>query len=418
MEDTEVIYELDIDLDLINHLALRESVYRLQAEQIKAKVVFDDLAVEVFEWQMNHIRTHGAPATPSVIEDQFPSVALRPPETVVGDLIERLRARYLKKEGHRHLKELTDLALKDPTLVPKEMQRRSSELTDILTVRGEVYGTGDYPRAKAEYDKLVTLGRGPSLGYPELDQHFHGQLGITFLIAAPKTYKSWTAINAFLANVADDRSPYMYSLELPALESYWRAACMAADVPYWKYLKRAITPKEHKRVNEAAKQMDASHGRFNLDKPPMGERSVAQLVGKAMDAGADCIFIDQLQYIENRKGMAIGAVGATSDYFEVVNDLRNYSDQIPIFVVHQFNRSVMKADEMPEMQQAKGSSAIEEVATLALGLWANRKMRESNLLQIGTLASRNYDHKKWDLHVSLTNKCAITLTGESAEDEE
>jgi hypothetical protein len=71
----------------------------------------------------------------------------------------------------------------------------------------------------------------------------------------------------------------------------------------------------------------------------------------------------------------------------------------------------MKADEMPEMQQAKGSSAIEEVATLGLGLWANKDMRNSNIIELGTLASRNYEHASWELGVSLTRHCQITNNG-------
>lgn len=417
MEDTESeIFELDIDLDLINHLAKRESVYRLQQEQVKAKVINDPLAMKVFQWQMQHVRDHGDPATAAVLEDQFPQIALDRPETAIGDLIQRLRTRYLKNEGRRHISEIAQLAVTDPLEVAKEMQRRARDLTDLTVVRGEVYGTGDFPRAREAYDKLVLRGKGPSLGFPEVDEHFHGQLGVTFLIAAPKTYKSWTTVNGFISNIDCGFNPYMYSLELPSLESYWRTVCMAADIPYWKFLKRALMPDELRRVQTAAEVLDDHGARFSIDKPPMGSRSVAQLVDKAVDSGADCIFIDQLQYIENRKGMAIGAIGSTSDYFEVVNDLRNYSDHIPIFVVHQFNRSVMKADEMPEMQQAKGSSAIEEVATLGLGLWADKDMRDSNVVQLGTLASRNYEHNAWELQVSLSRHCSINMIGE-VEDE-
>jgi replicative DNA helicase len=416
-EDGDVIYELDIDVDLINHLALRDSVYKLQQEQVRAKVIRDELARQVFTWQMQHVRDHGEPARASVLEDEFPDIALSQPDTAIGDLIQRLRTRYLKNEGRRHIKEIAELAVEEPLEVAKEMQRRARDLTDITVTRGEVYGNGDFPRARDEYDKLVLRGKGPSLGFAELDEHFHGQLGVTFLIAAPKTYKSWTTINAYIENIAHDFNPYMYSLELPALESYWRTACMAADVPYWKFLKRAVMKDEMKRIEDATTMLDDLGARYSIDKPQMGSRSVAQMVEKALDMGSDCIFIDQLQYIENRKGMAIGAIGSTSDYFEVVNDLRNYSDQIPIFVVHQFNRSVMKADEMPEMQQAKGSSAIEEVATLGLGLWADKNMRKSNMVELGTLASRNYEHGAWELSVSLSRHCSINMVGEKVEEE-
>ena len=98
--------------------------------------------------------------------------------------------------------------------------------------------------------------------------------------------------------------------------------------------------------------------------------------------------------------------------------LRDYSDEVPIFIIHQFNRSVMNAKEMPEMQQAKGSAAIEETAHLALGLWANKEMRKNNVIEVGTLASRSYSYKSWHLEVGLSKDCRLDMIGEVTDDEE
>jgi replicative DNA helicase len=413
---TETIYELDIDLDVVNHLAKPDSVAKLQGEQVRADVIRDPLARKVFKWQMQHVRDYGTAATGSVLENQFSEIAIEEPECAISDLIIRLRTRYLKNEGREAIENISKVAVEDPLGVAKEMAREARRLLDITVQRGDVYGTGDYPRAEMEYHKRVSRGKGPSLGYDELDDHFHGQLGMTFCIAAPKTFKSWFTINNLIANIEREFSPYLFALELPALESYWRAVCMAADVPYWKYLKNRLMPDELDRVKLASEALDDLGMQWRIDKPNQGQRSVAQIVEKATDCGADCIMIDQLQYVENRKGNSIGAMNSTADYFEVVNDLRNYSDEIPIFVVHQFNRSVMKADCMPEMQQAKGSSAIEEVATLALGLWANKDMRHSNVVELGTLASRNYNLQSWELQVQLSRGCELKMLGPIEED--
>jgi len=208
----------------------------------------------------------------------------------------------------------------------------------------------------------------------------------------------------------------LYSLELPANESDMRLRCMAANVPYWKYLKNCLMPEDRKALEDASEIMD-DRGQFRIEKPDQGERGVQRMVERAINSGASCVFIDQLQYIENRKGLNLGAQNNTGDYFEVVNDLRNYSDQIPIFVVHQFNRSVMNATEMPEMQQGKGSSAIEEVATLSLGLWANKEMRQNNMIEVGTLASRNYSYQNWQVDVSLSHGCGFNMIGPVDGDE-
>ena len=135
------------------------------------------------------------------------------------------------------------------------------------------------------------------------------------------------------------------------------------------------------------------------------------MVERAINSGATCVFIDQLQYVETRSGTSLGARNDTGDYFEVLNELRDYSDEIPIFIVHQFNRSIMSAEGMPEPQQGKGSSAIEETATLELGLWANKDMRSSNIIHLGTLVSRNYSQPTWEIGIELSKGCALIMNG-------
>jgi hypothetical protein len=91
---------------------------------------------------------------------------------------------------------------------------------------------------------------------------------------------------------------------------------------------------------------------------------------------------------------------------------------MPIFVIHQFNRSVMNAEKMPELQQAKGAAAIEETATLMLGLWANKDMRRSNVVELGTLASRNFSYEAWEIGIELSKSCDFELLGRAEHDDE
>lgn len=409
---------LDLDWDLIQHLPLAESVGHLQAEQFTTDLIEDDLAKTVFTWQMEHCREHGKPATGPVLEDQFPDIVLSEPQAAIGDLINRLRERYMRNTGREIVRGLAERVNDEPLAVAKEMLQGARKLADLTVKRGEVFGTGDFHRAMALYDKRALQGRGPSLGFRELDDHFQGIRGVTFLLAPPKTYKSWNTTNAVLSNILkdEDEFPYLYSLELPAHESDMRLRCMASNLPWWRYLKSAITPEDRRAMQRSSEHLD-DRGKYRIEKPNVGERGVQRMVERALSAGATCIFFDQLQYIENRKGNSLGATNNTGDYFEVCNDLRNYSDEIPIFVVHQFNRSVMNATEMPEAQQAKGSSAIEEVATLELGLWANKEMRKNNIIELGTLASRDFAYASWRIGVELSHGCELTMQGMVDDDE-
>lgn len=401
---------LDLDWELACHLPDADSFQHLKGEQFSDKLIVDDAIRKVWEWQVGHDRKNGKPASKAVLEDQF-GEQLDDPQTAIADLLTRMRERYIRNEAQGSYEDLARLAATDPASFPKKMLDEGRRLNEITSERGESFGQHDFDRAIQEYDEKATAGQGPSLGFTELDLHFHGQRGLTFLIASPKTYKSWFSINAVLSNIMTGKMPWLYSLELQAGEALWRLYCMKADIPYWKYLKGSLDADDRKRFEEAAKDL-ASYGDYRVEKPDLKSRSVAQLVERAVNGGADCIFIDQLQYVEDRNGNSLGGLNDTGKYFEACNELRDYSDQVPIFVVHQFNRTTMNADAMPEMSQAKGSSAIEETATLGLGLWANKDMRQSNVVELGTLLSRHFTWPRWEAGIELSRGCRLTMNGE------
>lgn len=418
---SEEIVALDVDWDFLFHLAIPESVRSMQAEQVKSALIVDPQVRDVFDWQMEHTKEHGAPANASVLEDEFPTITFDHPQTKVRDLIERLRIRYMRNQGRDKIRELTHLSKEDPLLVAQKMMEGGRELSDLTRKRGETFGPDDFPRALDHYDRQVLKGPGPTLGFRELDEHFNGIMNLTFLIATPKAYKSWFTVKDFYENIRGGGSPYLNSLELPAVDTEWRLACMASGIPYWKYIKNALTVEERKVVEFAMEELRsmAGPGGFHIEKPQPGERDVHRMVNRAMELGSSCLFIDQLQYVENRQGVSLGSTNNTGDYWEVCMDLRDYSDQIPIFVVHQFNRSAMQnKGELPEMQQIKGSAAIEETGTLLLALHGTKEQRKSNIIQLGTLASRNFEFKAWQLGVSLSNDCSIDMIGEVEDEEE
>lgn len=407
---TDEIYALDLDWDLISHLAIPESVEALRSEGVTSELIEDELACRVFDWQMKHLRELKKPATASVLEAEFSEIRIESPQTVIDDLIIRLRERYGRNKGREVVRKMAEKAVEDPVALGAEMLREGRRLTNLLTARGETVGSGDLTKLRDSYDKMVLQGRGPTFGFDELDNHFYGQRGLTFMIGPPKGYKSWFTVNSVIENIMAGNFPYLYSLELPAIETDMRLRCMIANVPFWKYLKQKMMPDDWKKIREASELLDQM-GTYRVEKPPQGERSVVRLIERARDAGANCIFLDQLQYIENRRGIALGATNDTKDYFQVNDDLRNYSDDGPIWIVHQFNRTVMGADKMPDMQQVKGSSSIEETGTLAMGLWASPEMRKSNLVQLGTLASRNYGMPTWEARVELSAGCNLQVVG-------
>jgi hypothetical protein len=227
----------------------------------------------------------------------------------------------------------------------------------------------------------VLQGPGASYGHPDLDTYFYGMRGSNFLIAPPKTYKSWGLVQAALGNILDGRQTHLETLELPADETYQRLIHLISGVPYWHYLKNKIS-RDERRIMQDATELVEDSGIIHIHKSPSGERSIERIVETARDAGAEIVLIDQLQYIEGTNNISIGAHNHTGEYWNVLNRARDLSDYGPLYIAHQFNRTVQFSDDMPSMEQIKGSSAVEETATLALGQWANSTMRSEGKLSV------------------------------------
>jgi hypothetical protein len=416
LSDEPEIYELDLDWDLANHLANPESYAYLRAESIGPDHIEDEYIENVWNWASKHYREHKQPPTASVLEAQFDDLALGAPLTAVGDLVQRLRERYVRNYGREAIKAVGEVWRGDPLSTSQALMEAGRELARVTAERGESWGSGDHDRSILEYHRKVAKGPGPSLGFVELDDYFMGQIGVTFWLGAPKSMKTWTGpVKGIIENVRAGREVHAYSLELPPYELNMRVRCMAADVPWWRFLKNKLEEDHIERLRAAAEELD-DLGNFHIMKPPMEERSAENLITKAGDAGAEVIYIDQLQYLVDGKGTPIGERNDPGLYWGVGNKLRDYSDDIPIFVVHQFNRSVMFADSMPEMQQAKGGSMIEEVGTLVMGLWSNKDMRSSGIMELGTLASRNYGLASWEVAVNMQRGCGFNINSRMSDD--
>lgn len=405
---------LDLDWDLTNHLADPESVDRLRAERVTDALIEDEFSASVFNWVIEHCREHGQPPTAVVLEDEFEDLQLEEPQTAINDLIGRLRLRFVKNEGRESLDRLVDQYGDDPSELVDKMRGELRELEAHTRKRGDLFTAADYDRSLQKYDAMALAGKGPSIGYEEIDDHFHGQRGITYMVGPPKSMKTWFTKRAEISNIAHDNKVVSFSLELPAYEADARLRCMAADIPWWKYLKGGLSPADRATYREVSEAMMEA-GNYWIYHPDHGERGIDVMIEKAMVHEPDIIFLDQLQYVETQNGRSVGAKNDTGDYWEVCNKLRDYSDEVPIWVVHQFNRSVMNAEELPSMQQIKGSAALEETGTLVLGLHATKDMRASHVVEMGTLASRNYEWLQWAFNIHFNQGCSIDLAGQVTE---
>lgn len=406
---SEPVYQLNLDEEIIAHLPDPEAWLVINAEGIDPVIIEDTEVRAMFVWQRNHLREHGVPATATVLADEF-DLDFAEPETQIGDLLDRLRNRYAENEWRGAVEDIikAQKQTEGSAAFPQLLLQKGRELSTLLTKRGEMYTSRDIDRTINRYHKKVLQGPGASLGFEDLDNYFYGMRGVNFVIAPPKTMKSWIMCKMVAENAIAGNNPWLFSLELPADETDTRIRCLLSDVPFWKYIRNILDESELERWREATDYLH-SCGSYTVYKPEAGHRGIDEMVYMARDAGAGAIFIDQLQYVESGEGESIGSLNQTGSYWKVLNRARDLSDDGPICFAHQFNRTAMYSTEMPHVSQAKGSSSIEEVATLAIGMWASRDMRRSYEAQIDTLIARNHEYAAWKMAYDLNHHCTFEI---------
>ncbi len=355
-------WDLDYDEELLSHLHDPEAWVTLKGEEFNVALIYDEEIKTIYEWSREHLREHKTPPSASVLAEEF-DLDLADPETAVGDLVERMRRRYMRNQGRQALEDITDKFKEDVLMVPGYGLKRLRDLQEILGRRGERFGTGDYDRSAKLYDDRRQHGRGPGFGFSNLDDFYWDMRGITFLIGSPKTFKSWFMVRTLIGNVSSGRFPWLYALELPAEETNERLYHMLSGVPWKRYIEGTLTKKDREEKEKNAAEFD-EWGTYAISSPPQGERSIDSLVTRAQDSGVD------------------------------------------------------NAEKMPHISQAKGSAAVEETLTLALGLWTSKEMRRSSLLEIGTLASRNSDLQNWECVFDFSTGCELDVTGVKEDEDE
>lgn len=414
---TEEIYALDLDEELLAHLVSEESWITLQGENFDPELINDEFVIDVYAFQRDYRREHKELASPTVVADAF-DLDLRAPETSIGYLLDQLRLRYMRNGGRDRLRAIIEQTKGgDPLEVPGMLLKAGRELSYLLARRGEIFGTGDYERAMHRYDQKVAAGAGASFGYEEIDRHHGGIRGMAVLLGYKKSTKSWQMLEAAISNIERGLYPWLYSLELPADETDMRMRHLLADIPWWKYVHNCLSDTDKAQLREVSELIDGI-GMYKIVKPPKGQRDINRMVNTARDAGSGVVLIDQLQYVENSKGISLGRSNDTGEYFGVLDDARDLSDDGPIYIAHQFGRQAAFAEEMPDVSMAKGSSAIEEVCTVAMGIWSNKDMRRSGKLEMATLIARNsegYD-ERWEINMDMKRGCRFEISHRISDD--
>lgn len=275
-----------------------------------------------------------------------------------------------------------------------------SDLSQNITERRERY------MARHENPNLV---RGVPLGLPRVDEHTQGILpGEIALIAGfAKTGKTHALIHSFIEARRGGYNPIFFTLELSVADIEDRMDAHMSEVSYERYQRGQL---HHDEVNAflTSQEEFAALGPSFLEKPPVGERTVQHLLGRARELGCDYVLIDQLSFVESRRQYR----EMKDKINEIVVDLKtnaseNEAAMLAVLMAVQFNREVKKKMGAPGMENLALSSSLEQTVDMIYGLRQTKEMRANKSMVLDILGARRVEPLSWLLHWEFSDRTFI-----------
>lgn len=423
----------DIEEQLADHLVIERSARELYRGGITPDYLLADRGKKG-EWRgaekhgaqlLEYVREYmdkngGEPPTATMIVTEFP---FQPNEPVVPIefLIEKMKDRYLLGRmdeiltlGVRGIGTLGVTGkLEERKRAIRALRNDMDELLrDVQT--GEVLGlnVADWRRNMAEYDRMMEdRGEGVTFGCPQIDRKIGKLNGLTFLIGRPKQGKSWFLLWSFLNALLEGKRAVFFSLEMPAWEMEARFQALATNTTYrgktlgWTEQDRAQVEMEMTKLEDAGV----------LNAPIIhlgpGQRSVSNLLEIAKQNDADIMYIDQYSFLSDELTLVEG-VPTHELHSRLCTELKNATNEVPIYIAAQFNRDSTKLErpeEMANLEHIGLSDQIGQKADTIMGLWQTTDMKNNTppFIQLRVLESRSRGMGAWYLYTEYEESCHI-----------
>ena len=425
----------DVELKLLSQMTRQDEIKRVYDNGIRAEVFEDPLNQLVFRFMMKYWMDSQMKVAPTwvVMQTEFPAIALEEEtEETTQWLCDWLKRRYVVNRAQdiirRTAKCLGEEQIKDdgnPTLALNAMWQEAYEAAQIVRPSSTY---GDMATNKAERRERYARDRdnpdllGVSFGLAELDEHTRGcRNGEMAAVAAyTKVGKSWLLANAYVSNHKIGRRPILFTLEMHRQEMEDRIDCLYSGVSYSKFMRRELDFDEMDRLMAAQDELERT-GIAPLARPERGDRTVKTMFTQARQLEADFVLIDQLSWVDAERTYT-GDSAMRMKHGELAFELKEETSrasagELPTFIAIQLNRAVMNNDNggRGALYNFANSSMIEQTVDIALGLWQNQDMRNSNVMGMDIMGSRRGDRKSWLLNWHLNARTEIRIAEEYQE---
>lgn len=399
-----------------------------------SSVVFEEaLLGHVFDWVIAYwiqANMKAAP-TPLAMVTKFPSL-VDLPDTVEESgqfLVESLRDRWLTNQLQDMIRDAATTSMETPQETMNKLWHAAYDASESVAPR---HARVDISK-NAEYRKQLYIHRrdqapqGMTLGLPELDAQTGGvRPGELAAVAAyTKVGKTFLLVKAAVEARKKGYTPLVMTLEQSTDEIGERIDAMHSGVSYERLQNTTLMPDESTRLLRARDEL-TGFGRFYVETPARGDRTIKNITTRARMLGADYLIIDQLSFLDGEK-QYWGDKALTQKHGELVFDLKDSIAQgslgkLPCFMAVQLNRDALKGAAKGTgarggLHNFANSSVIEQTVDLALGLWRGSEARANNSMYLDIMGARRCDNKSWTLAWHLSQHTEIRVREELVEDQ-
>ena len=170
----------------------------------------------------------------------------------------------------------------------------------------------------------------------------------------------------------------------------------------------AACPRRRSRSSGRPARSCAELGGIQIEAPEEGDRTVASLLSRARQFGADYLFIDQLSEMEPGQPVRSLKEHHAAIMKQLTTEISRPGQEIPTILAAQLRRN----DEVITLESFSNATEVEAYADILFGLWRSRDMRNNGCMALDILGSRRCDLANYLLNWDLSTRTEISIAEE------
>lgn len=416
---------MDIERSFVSKLEASHEMHDCWEKGLRPEAFIDPQYAAIFSyivefWHENHMEHI---PTREILKYEFPAAIFADAvEEPLSWLTETLMRKYASNQVQEIVRESLTTVHEDPVGTLSTLWQETYKASQVVAPR---YDRVDFSQNVQErrnryQERLAQGGLGLPYGLAELDDHTSGLLPgeLAIVSAYAKTGKSfWLPFVATSLRRAG-HTPIIFTLELSKEEMEDRVDAFASGVSYDRLIHSRLSPEEMTTLLRS-QELFEELGPLHIHRPPPGERTVVEMIGRARQLQADYVLIDQLSWMDSEKKY-YGDKATTMKHGDLAAELKTEianetAGKLPCLLAVQQGRSSMEGQQRPEMWKIANSSGIEQAMDIAFGLSRTAEMRANRSMRFDIMGSRRSDDASWLLQWHLQSRTEISVLEEIHE---